>query len=291
MKNSEDDIIVGIDIGGSHITAALVNIKTFQILESSLTRKKIDSSAPAKEILETWLDTILFVTKGNPYRIGFAMPGPFNYELGICFIEGLNKYENLYGVYVKTYFCTRLDLPLRSILFRNDAESFLAGEIRSNRYDRNVKTLGITLGTGLGSAYSIDDITEDANLSETPFLDSVAEEYLSTRWFVSRYFQLTGMQVEDVKSMLQSEENDSIVDQIFAEFADNLYTFLSPLIKNKNVECLLIGGNITKAADRFFSKVTSCLISEKTNLKIELATLGESSAIIGAASLFSRNDQ
>ena len=36
----------------------------------------------------------------NVKGIGFAMPGPFDYVKGICYIQGVAKYENLYGINV-----------------------------------------------------------------------------------------------------------------------------------------------------------------------------------------------
>ena len=38
------------------------------------------------------------VPSENVKGIGFAMPGPFDYVKGICYIRGVAKYENLYGI-------------------------------------------------------------------------------------------------------------------------------------------------------------------------------------------------
>ena len=43
--------------------------------------------------------------------IGFAMPGPFDYVKGICYIRGVAKYENLYGINVGEAIAEALKVP------------------------------------------------------------------------------------------------------------------------------------------------------------------------------------
>jgi glucokinase len=43
-------------------------------------------------------------------RIGISMPGPFDYENGICLIKGQNKYEALYGLYIKGLLADKLGI-------------------------------------------------------------------------------------------------------------------------------------------------------------------------------------
>lgn len=38
------DIVLGVDIGGSHITSALIDVKLGQLIEGSLFRSKVDSN-------------------------------------------------------------------------------------------------------------------------------------------------------------------------------------------------------------------------------------------------------
>ena len=219
------------------------------------------------------------------------MPGPFDYENGICLIKDLHKYESLYGVNVKLFLSENLGLSSKDICFRNDAEGFLAGEVKANNYSPFANTLGITLGTGLGSAISNSGITKDANFAITPFYNGIAEDYISTRWFVARFLQLTGKLVSDVKDMLLQESYKEIIDQIFDEFTSNLTAFLTPVIMQHEIETIVIGGNIAKTADRFLNKLllNLCKVNEVVN--IQLANLGESSAMIGASLLFEQPEK
>jgi glucokinase len=65
--------------------------------------------------------------------------------------RGQSKYDNLYNMDVKALLAEELGLPPTSIHFINDAAAFLQGE-NIVHLQTNKRILGITLGTGLGSA-------------------------------------------------------------------------------------------------------------------------------------------
>jgi glucokinase len=293
LLSQEDHFVVGADIGGSHITAALVETNRFEIKQSTLTRKPVNSGGQATEILECWIEAIEHTLKKHgdtkPDKIAIAMPGPFDYEEGVCLIKGLHKYESLYGLNIKNYISDSLDIKPANICFVNDAQCFLEGEMKGNQYNSYKRTLGITLGTGLGSAISFNGNTEDANFAVSPFKGTIAEEYLSTRWFVERYYQLSGERVKDVKDIIL-HNHPLFIDSIFEEFADTFFQFLSPLILNDMYEVLIIGGNIVKAADRFLDRLQAQLntLPVAAPIQIHLANLGEYSAMIGASSYISK---
>src|SRR5687768_16206029 len=100
MKN----LIAGVDIGGTHITVCLVDIKENNIIAESSGRAHIDTSLDKDSIIKSWAEVIAEAHKKSSTpinKIGIAMPGPFDYENGISLIRGLHKYESLYGLNVK----------------------------------------------------------------------------------------------------------------------------------------------------------------------------------------------
>src|SRR5687768_2880013 len=89
---SMQQLIAGVDIGGSHVTVGLVDIEGNKLLSDTMTRAHIDPSLNKEEIIEAWCQPITAAfTKGSmPVgRIGIAMPGPFDYEKGVSYITGL----------------------------------------------------------------------------------------------------------------------------------------------------------------------------------------------------------
>ena len=70
----------------------------------------------------------LFIHILSP-KIGIAMPGPFDYENGICYIKGLDKYESLFNLNVKEMLAQQLNIERSDIYMMNDASCFLKGEV------------------------------------------------------------------------------------------------------------------------------------------------------------------
>ena len=97
-------VVLGVDIGGSHITVALVDLHKRSVVTGSGKRKLVNARGSASQILDTWCEVINTVFTGMPAesrRLGIAMPGPFNYKEGISLIEHQDKFRSLYKMYIK----------------------------------------------------------------------------------------------------------------------------------------------------------------------------------------------
>lgn len=285
----KDSFVLGIDIGGSHLTAALVNEATRKFVPDSYTRMRVNSHGTSEEILSTWVSAIEGIFKKHPVknkRIGIAMPGPFDYENGISLITRLDKYEALYKLNVKELLSEKLSIPKASILMMNDAACFLRGEVYYGAAKGYTDVIGITLGTGTGSAFHHNGITVDANLGPSPFMDSIADEYFSTRWFVKRYIEKTGFAIKDVRAMAELYSSEEDVREIFSGFVKNLAVFLEGFVKKQNPKIIVMGGNIAQSSTLFLDDLIAQLAAKKVKIPIVNAQLGEEAAILGAASLF-----
>lgn len=282
-----DKYVLGIDIGGSHITAAILDMENRSILEQSYSRAKINSGADSDYILKAWSAVIneAYQKAGLDLgKIGIAMPGPFDYEKGISYITGTNKYEALYNLNVKDLLADELKIDTNDIRLKNDASCFLAGEEFAGAGKGYHKIIGLTLGTGLGTAVFEDGVSNDANLWCAPFLESIAEDYLSTRWFLKRYYDLSGLNIVDVKEMTSLYAESETVRQIFEEFSINLAAFIYSFQQQTQADAVVIGGNIAKAADRFLPGVNRQLKKKELSLPIHISLLNEHAALAGAAS-------
>jgi glucokinase len=90
---------IALDIGGSHITAGLVDIQKGKKRIKHIFNQSIDSNASADHLLETISDCIVAASKQGPPSqkikgIGISMPGPFDYKNGISRIAGVNKFDS-----------------------------------------------------------------------------------------------------------------------------------------------------------------------------------------------------
>ncbi|MCX2451016.1 ROK family protein [Pedobacter sp. PLR] len=282
-SNSTKLPYIGVDIGGSHITAAHVDATTFKVIEHTLKRERVAAMDTAEVILQSWLNvlsSLIIRANGENTKIGIAMPGPFDYEKGISMMQNQEKYDALYGVNVKEILAQRLEIPETDIVFINDAEAFLRGELASGAASDKERAIGITLGTGLGSTSNGSGVTIDMNWAFRPFKDSIAEEYISTRWFLKKYKEITGEEVKNVEVLLEVAE-EAVKNEIFEEFSDNLSIFLNDFIAQEQPQVVVIGGNIAKTWDHFIGLLTA-KIKDKT-VAIRQSEMWEDAALVGAA--------
>jgi len=292
MSNSK--LAIGADIGGTHITAALIDLESKSIVPSSVKRKNVNAAGSADEIIRSWADCISEARRDKEVEsICLAIPGPFDYESGISLITGQAKYENLYKLNIKDLLGASLNFPVQSIFLENDAACFLQGEVFSGAAGKYAKetVIGITLGTGLGSAVYRMGTSKDGDMWRWPFKEGIAEDYICTRWFVKRWKELTGESVNGVREILESDSPKRKADELFAEFNSNLSGFLFDFIANESPATIVIGGNISRAFDWFGPTLTSIINAKHPTIKIERAILGEEAPLAGAVGSWLQNQK
>lgn len=294
------DFALGIDIGGSHISAVAVDISEGQVILDSFTNRKVNNKASSDEILHCWKDALnaalSYIDVSKLVGIGFAMPGPFDYENGVAlFTKDVAKYENLNGVNVGTELRSLLalsdDMPFR---FINDATSFAIGEAWIGHSAGSRRSISVTLGTGFGSAFIEDGIPvlEGENIPQygclwhLPFKDGIADDYFSTRWYIKRYAELRGRVLSGVKEIAEEAKSDKQAGEIFSEFGSNLGEFLTPWFQKFDAQSLVLGGNLIKAWDLFGEAFVQTVRNSGISVSIHLSELGETAAMVGCSRLF-----
>ncbi|MHA6246910.1 ROK family protein [Pontibacter sp. CAU 1760] len=283
----DDGKVIGVDIGGSHITAAVVDLEKQAMVPGTLYRAEVNSEGSVAQVLDTWCAVInqaQATLPGTAVKLGVSMPGPFNYEEGICLFQNQNKYDCLYGLNVKQLLADRLQCGRDSIRMANDASCFLRGEVFGGAAKAATSAIGLTLGTGLGSATLQQGIAADADLWRSPFKDGIAEEYLSTRAFVAAYKKLSGREVADVKALAALYPQDAKAQEVFYAFGEDLALFLAPFVLKQAPDVVIIGGNIAKAWDFFVPATLQHLAGMGISVPLQQAILAEEAALVGAAS-------
>ena len=284
-----ENLITGVDIGGTHITVCLVDIDKSNVIAESSSRAHIDTSLDKDSIIRSWASVITEAHEkiNRPiHKIGIAMPGPFDYENGISLIKGLYKYESLYGLNVKELLADELNISPRSIKLVNDASAYLLGEKEAGAAKEFNNIVAITLGTGLGSAAYYNGSLEEGDLYCTDFETGKCEDYASARWLINEYEKVSGKKAPNVKQIADLCANDKNAKIVFEKFGNNLYRILHNRYILQSPEVVIIGGNIAKAWQHFIHSVMDAM--KKAGFKFELkpAELGEEAALIGAASLW-----
>ena len=289
---------MGIDIGGTHTTAGIIDLNKQQLINKSIARTYTNSSGNLSDILNSWINLIRQGLSKSEIKnlegIGIAMPGPFDYLNGISEIRNVGKYESLFGLNIRYALASALKdlIPPKQIRFMNDAYCFLAGETwQDNTSSQNV--IGLTLGTGFGSAFYKNDkivdsgrgVPPDGFFFNQPFRNARAEDYFNAKWFINRYLELSGKGLNDVESLAQIAENNKTALKVFKEFAENLAEFLYGYLTEFDAQKLILGGSISKSSFLFKDKLEEELSKRNIKINIEISKFGEKAALIGAARL------
>jgi glucokinase len=287
---------IGVDVGGSHLSCAAVDLGKQVFFENSFSTVHIDNKASSDEILSGWvkalLQTIQKMEADTLSGIGFGMPGPFEYDKGIARFAQVEKYYSLNGIDVADELTRRLNLastvPLR---FMNDASAFATGEAWMGSASHVANSVSITLGTGFGSAFVSDGVpvVEGEKVPRLgcvwhlPYKEGIADDYFSTRWFVKRYKEETGIDVDGVKPIADAAVSNETAMSLFIEYGNNMGEFFSPWLKKFDAGVLVIGGNIAGAYGLFGPNFEKALRINGVETEIKLSALKEDAAIIGSA--------
>jgi predicted NBD/HSP70 family sugar kinase/mannose-6-phosphate isomerase class I len=285
---------VGVDIGGTHISAALVDMEG-KMLDGAYIHVSVDAMGEATLILDTWAKAISGVVAlaggAEVCSIGIAMPGPFDYEQGISLIKDMAKYEQLYGINIREALLDRV-YPLQvPIAFHNDAVCFGQGTVAGNVTLQSARVLTITLGTGLGACYLDRGVgcLEGAGvpprgfLYDYPFLDGKAEDYISARWLLKEYAVRSGEELPNVKALAELAATADIAKSVFHDFGTHLGQLLKERMHAFKGDHLVIGGSIAKSPALFVGPMREALGEGSYSICCSPDT--EAAAISGAAML------
>lgn len=150
------------------------------------------------------------------------------------------------------------------VVFLNDASAYALGEYYGGAAQGSERSMVVTVGTGLGSTFMareeiLDETTpavpEHGYLYNIPFRDSIADDYFSTRWFVTNWnHRFPDKAVMDVKTLAEyAYRGEQAAKVLFEEFADHFTGFIAPFLRHFCPDCLVLGGNIMRVPIYFWN--------------------------------------
>lgn len=290
---------LGLDVGGTHITAGVIAINEMKIIDFSVHKESFDSNVTAVEVLDIWEKAIRTSWKNSGVEklegLAICMPGPFDYVNGICWIKGQAKYEHFYSLNIRELIRERLNLPNDlQILFDNDANCFGKGEFFKNAGNISKRIMGVTLGTGLGASFidngeAIDsgsEVPEDGELYNIPFQDGIAEDYVSARGLLSHYYALSGLNISNGLELFQlANAGDVLAIKVFKKMGEDLAEIVIPWLKNFGADSFIVGGKIANASAYFLPAFKEKIKNIGSEVTVLVSTDNEIAALLGAASL------
>lgn len=290
---------IGMDVGGTHITSAVIDVTDMKVLKSSVNKESFDSNLPVNQVMDFWEKSIRLSLSNsgieNVNGITVCMPGPFDYKNGISMIKGQDKYENFYGLNIGDLIRKRLSLPKEfTVFFENDAVCFGKGEVYKDKNNLSKKVMAVTLGTGLGSSFidkgvSISSgmqVPADGEIWNLHFKKGIAEDYVSLRGLLSKYLALSGTQLEnglELYTLAKAGDKDAL--KVFEEMGEDLAEIVIPWFRKFSVEHFVIGGKIANSSSLFLPSFNKKIREADCEVSIQVSNDNEDAALLGAASL------
>jgi glucokinase len=254
-----EEIVGALELGGTHVTVARVSLDRRAVDGTTLRRAELSADASRNSLLRTIRSAAAGAASAEAQRWGVATPGPFDYERGISTIRGVAKLDALYGVDLRSELATALRVSPRDIRFLNDAAAFLLGEGWAGAARGHDAVMGITLGSGLGSAFLRDGtlrregpgVPPDARLDLLPFRGAPVEEVISRRGLLAAY-RRTGQDAFDVIEIAErARAGENAAIGVFSAFGASLGEFLAPVLERFEPSCLVVGGAIARSWSLF----------------------------------------
>ncbi len=279
MRVGTDTVVSVMDVGGTHVTAARVAVGTRSILPGQLFREPLDADGSPEEVLSALVRCASRLPAEPGSRWAVALPGPFDYELGIARYEGVGKFDALRGFDLGSNLTPGLPGAV-SVSFHNDADAFLFGEWWAGAARGHRRAVGITLGTGVGSSFVRDgrsvrhgpEIPPEGRVDLLRYAGLPLEETVSRRAIRRAYAKATGEPPAlDVREIAQrARHGDPSAVDVFTRSFHVLGTVLGPLLVAFQASVLVVGGSIAESWDLVAGPLRAGLAVEPKSAEIAL---------------------
>jgi glucokinase len=282
--------VVGTVFEDSFLTSACVDLSTRKIVDKSLKKVKINPSGSAHELLGSLSSAIKdgaqCLEETDELKVSLGILGPCDYEEGLFKGNDPERLGSFNNMNLKQELALALGISPSSVLMVNDSVCFLRGEVFGGAVRYYNKSIGITLGAGLGSAIFSNGSVVDANYYQFPFKSGIAEEFLSVTWLVNRFYEITGLKADSILQM-KSYPEEVAIQQVFNEFAQNLSDFLVEIAEVEKPDAIVIGGHMQASNKLFLEQAISGMRSKDCEVPVLRTVLGEMATVVGAASIWS----
>jgi len=304
LSTTCNNAFLTIDAGGTYLKSAVINGEG-EVLDGSAMTIKAYSEGSKEKILYAFRKTILKglemidITGGKIEGIGIAFPGPFDYLNGVPQME--HKFLNIYGIKLREFFREISGIsPDIPIIFINDAHAVLCGEIWKGNAQGFPNAAVVTLGTGLGFAFSKDGIVQCNSLGgplvtifRLPYKDGILEDYTARRGFLKIYSQISGKRTEgiDVSDLGKwADEGDKDSIRTFRAVGSVLAEAIHNILIERDIHCLLLGGQISRSFRHMQKTLSQGLIDIECLEKISAVKSIDNAPLLGALRAIDRNN-
>ncbi len=299
--NPTAKLVVGVDIGATHATAALTDLNGSILGE---TDARIAVADGPEAVLSWVVDSVrdLVAASERPIEdlaaIGIGLPGPVEHSTGRPInppiMPGWDRFD------VPAYLQEQYPVP---VLVDNDVNIMALGERRGHLRDVDDLVL-IKVATGIGAGIVSGGVLQrgaqgtagDLGHVRVPGADDVLcrcgnagclEAVASAGAIARRYREATGIEPEGAKDVIaRAAAGDEIAADIWNSALDALTMSLAQLTAVVAPEAVIIGGGLSRAGGALFDELRTRLAARLSFHRIPVlvpAELSGNAGLLGAA--------
>ncbi len=286
MRIETDLPVLVYDVGGSHVSAALCREDC--LTPGPIVRSETPLDIGAEAFLQTLHDLGMQASQDLTVVGGaqLAIPAPFDYETGISRMT--HKLPSLYGVDLRGELAVRFGWRPEQVRFLHDSAAFLLGETAAGAARGATRAVGITLGTGIGSSFSVSGkvikdgfgIPSGGEIWNLCYGKGILEDFVSAKAIQREYERRTGLNPE-VISLAEFAPNDTAARETFIGFGRALGGALRTFLSDFAPDVVVLGGGIAHAAQWFLPAAKSELAG--TSFELGVSAMIDCGALVGAA--------
>jgi len=293
-------VVPVLEVGGSHVTAAAVDLDRARIADGTRRRLPLTSGIGPEDFLAALAEAangVLSATALGARAVGrtwgIAVPGPFDYARGVARYQGVGKFASMDGLALGRLLTIRLNRRPDRLRFLNDASAFALGAWHTARASRRL--VAVTLGTGVGSAF-LDRgtiVEDDPRVPPEGRVDLLTvdgrplEDAVSTRAMTAHYTNRTGRPVDGLRELTAfAAADDVIARDVITSALRALGGALAPWLTAFEADTVAFGGSITAAWPLIGPPLADGLTQHSPRLRrlaLSVHDDGEDKALLGAA--------
>jgi glucokinase len=284
MADLAESRVLAFDVGGSHVAAAVCCGEDFRL------GTVVSAPHPAAHTSEAFVDLLfgLGVKAGvccdGAMGAMLAVPGPFDLKAGVSRMR--HKLPYLYGFDLRQALAACFGWPPSEVRFLNDADAYLLGEVGAGAARGFHRAVGLTLGTGIGSAFAVEGrlvtggpgVPSGGEIWNLPYQGGIVEDFVSARAIAGNYERRTGIKRE-VVDLAGAVSSDQAAVQAFQEFGQHLGEVIRTLLGGFHADVIVLGGGVSRSAQLFLPAIEAQLGDSPAQLRV--SALKDEAALVG----------
>jgi glucokinase len=303
-------LIISIDLGGTNLKAALLDLK-YRILDRKvLSTQSFDHK---ESLIKAIIDCVNLIAKKHnlpPAAIlglGLGLPGPIDYRRGVVhFFPNISGWKE---INLKLILEKKTRLP---VFLDNDANLMSLAEHRLGAAKGFANAICLTLGTGVGAGVILGDRLyrgQDNAAGEVGHIPinengptcncggvACLEAYIGNNRILKKAQRLFKRKISLEELSLLAKKGDRKAKSIWMNAARRLGIALSAVVNLLNPDIIVLGGGVANAGEVLFDGVRKAINSRSMSVqakrvKVVKAGLGSDAGLIGAAILVKEGSQ